>query len=339
MIKRILPLLLAVAFAAPAWSQTEPVVPAAESEPVAEPAEPQEKVVVAGQRPGPGLWKISKDDKVMWVFGTYGPLPAKMVWRSHQVEAIIASSQEFIAAPSASPNVGVFQMARMVPHAFGVMKNPDGKTLRDVLPAEVYARWETMRKQYLGDKDYERQRPLFAAESLYGAGLARAGLTPKNEISKQLYKLAEKTSIKRTTPHVKFDVDDPVAVLKSFKNSAMDDVACLSRTMDRLESDMDVLKVRANAWAKGDIGEIRKLNFADRDSACHGALTANPAIREGMKVEATDALVREAWLAAAEKALAANASTFAVLPMKHIIGPKSLVAVLQARGYQVDSPD
>ncbi len=340
MMKRILPLMLAAAFAAPAWSQTAPAAtPATDAAPETEGAEPQEKVVVAGQRPGPGLWKISKGDKVLWVFGTYGPLPEKMVWRSQQVEAIIAGSQEFIASPSASPKVSVFQMARMLPHAFGAMKNPDGKTLREVLPADVYARWETMKQHYMGDKDMERVRPLFAAEELYDAGLKRAGLSPKNQISTALYKLAEKGTIKRTTPSIKFEVDDPVALLKSFKKAPMDDVACLSKTMDRLESDMDVLKVRANAWAKGDIDEIRKLNFADREGACKDAITNNPAVREGMKVDAMEAQLREAWLGAAEKALAANASTFAILPIKNIINPKGYVAALQARGYDVESPD
>lgn len=343
MMKRLLPLMLAAAFAAPAWAQTSPSpapsAPPAEPAPQAGPAEPQETVVVAGQRPGPGLWKVSKGDRVMWIFGTYGPLPAKMVWRSHQVEAIIAGSQEFIAPPSATPKLSVFQMARMLPHAFGAMKNPDGKTLKDVLPADVYTRWELMRKQYMGNNDVERERPLFAAEQLYGAGLARAGLTTKNEVVDQLYKLAEKTTIKRTSPGVKFDVEDPVAVLKTFKKAPMDDVACLSKTMDRLESDIDVLKVRANAWAKGDIDEIRKLNYTDREGPCKDAIANNPVIREGMKIDAMEAQLRNVWLDAAEKALATNASTFAVLPIKQMIDPKGLLASLQARGYQVDSPD
>src|SRR5450830_55092 len=50
-----------------------------------------EKVLVVGQRPGPGLWKVSRDEHVLWVFGTYTPLPAKMEWRSQEVESIIGN--------------------------------------------------------------------------------------------------------------------------------------------------------------------------------------------------------------------------------------------------------
>jgi uncharacterized protein YbaP (TraB family) len=338
--KALLPLMLAAAFAAPAYSQTEtPPAPPAETALQAD-ADTQEKVVVPGQRPGPGLWKISKGDHVLWVFGTYGPLPEKMVWRSHQVEDILANSQEFIGPPSASPKIGVFQMARMLPHAFGAMKNPDGKTLKEVLPPDVHARWEVMKKQYLGEKaDLERERPLFAAERLYSAGLARAGLTPKNEVTTQIYKMVAKSKVKQTSGHIQIEVDDPVGVLKSFKKAPMDDVACLTKTMDRLESDMEVLKVRAAAWAKGDVDEIRKLNFADRESACGNALMNNPVLREGMKADQMEARMREAWLAAAEKALANNASTMSIMSIKHLLNPKGLLATLQAKGYQVDSPE
>ena len=47
----------------------------------------------------------------------------------------------------------------------------------------------------------------------------------------------------------------------------------------------------------------------------------------------------EAWLAAAEKALAANASTFALLPLKNILDSKGFVAALAAKGYLVEKPE
>lgn len=337
--KRVLPLLLAGALAAPAWSQTEAPAQVDTAVAAQEPAEAQEKVVVVGQRPGPGLWKISKGDNVLWVFGTYGPLPPKVQWRAHEVQAILARSQEVLSPPSATPKLGVFQIARLVPLAFGVQKNPDGKTLKEVLPPEVYARWESMRQHYLGNKDVERERPFFVAERLYAAGLHKAGLTTKGEVSAEISKMVKQSKVKVTRIDIEFDVENPTALLKSFKNTPMEDAACLSKTMDRLEHDIDVLKVRANAWTRGDVAEIRKLNFSDREGACKDALLNTAAFKEGMKIEQTEARLRAAWLDAAEKALATNASTFAVLPIKHMIEPTGMVAILQARGYQVDSPD
>ena len=339
MIKHLLPLMLAGSLAAPAWSQTEPPAPAEAPAATEAAAEPQEKIVVLGQRPGPGLWKVSKGDNVLWVFGTYGPLPPKVQWRAHEVEAILARSQEVLAAPSASPKLGVFQIAKMIPHAFGLQKNPDGKTLKEVLPPDVYARWELMRSQYLGDKADEHMRPFFAAERLYGAGLFKAGLTTKSEVSDAIWKMIKKSKVKVVSSEISMEIDDPAALLKTFKKTPMEDAACLSKTMDRLELDMDVLKIRANAWTKGDVAEIRKLNFTDREGACKDAIMGNPLFRERMKIDEMEVRMREAWLASAEKALANNASTFAMLSIKQLIDPKGVIATLQARGYQVDTPD
>jgi hypothetical protein len=45
------------------------------------------------------------------------------------------------------------------------------------------------------------------------------------------------------------------------------------------------------------------------------------------------------WIASAEKALAANASTFALLSMDDIFDPKGVIAALVAKGYEVEAPE
>ena len=44
----------------------EPAAPGAAAVQEAAPA----TVIVEGRRPGPGVWKVSKDGHVLWVFGT-----------------------------------------------------------------------------------------------------------------------------------------------------------------------------------------------------------------------------------------------------------------------------
>jgi hypothetical protein len=36
------------------------------------------EVLVIGEQPGPALWKVSTDDHVLWIMGTYSPLPKQM---------------------------------------------------------------------------------------------------------------------------------------------------------------------------------------------------------------------------------------------------------------------
>ena len=49
--------------------------------------------------------------------------------------------------------------------------------------------------------------------------------------------------------------------------------------------------------------------------------------------------IQASWMAAAEKALENNTSTFATLRLSNILGPNSYLTALKAKGYQVDSPE
>ncbi|HEY5808702.1 MAG TPA: TraB/GumN family protein, partial [Povalibacter sp.] len=128
-----------------------------------------EEVLVTGEQPGPGLWKVSRGEHTLWILGTYTPLPKKFKWRSKGVEALIAESQELLTSGSvdADANIGFFKALTLLPAALAVRKNPDGKTLQEVLPSEVYAKWLEVNKKYIGnDRGIEKFRPLFAALEL-----------------------------------------------------------------------------------------------------------------------------------------------------------------------------
>ena len=323
------------------FAQTEAVAPAPEAAIAHETGDAAtEKILVVGQRPGPGLWKISKDDHVLWIFGTYGPLPKKLEWRSQQVETILAQSQEYLEAPGASPDVGVFRQMTLLPFVIGIKKNPDGATLQTLLPPAVYARWLPLKKKYIGENDdIERERPFFAASELFQKGIDRAGLTSSLEVRKSIEKLVKKSKIKTTATVIKLELNDPVAMIRDFKKSSMEDIACFSKTLDRLESDLDAMRVRANAWAKGDLEVIQKLSYEDREGACGGVMTNSAAFNKRSGFQDVEARMLAAWLQKAEAALAANASTFAMLPMKFILDPKGYLAALEAKGYKVEKPE
>ncbi|MES2317581.1 MAG: TraB/GumN family protein [Pseudomonadota bacterium] len=321
---------LCLLLSAPAWAQTE-AAPAAADNP--------DTVLVVGQRPGPGMWKISKGDNVLWVFATYSPLPVKMQWRSQQVEAIIAKSELYLAPPTLSASVGVWGGLKMLPHVVGMRKNPGGAKLRDVVQPEVYARWRVLKAKYGVGDDAESERPVFAAETLYRAGLQRAGLATSDEVSKTILALVAKNNIKVINSHVQLDVPNPGKTLKEFKQGSMDDSACFKATIERLETDIEVMRARANAWSKGDLGEIRKLSFNDREAACQSALASSPALRDGLELEGAEKRVRKLWLEAAEHALKNYTTSFAMLKLTNVLNRNYVMTDLQARGYTVQAPD
>ncbi|WP_374580151.1 TraB/GumN family protein [Pseudoduganella sp.] len=314
--------------AAGAWAQEEA------------PAPEGEKVVITGQRPGPGLWKVSKGDHVMYVFGDYAPLPAKMDWRSHEVEAILAKSQEYLPKPDFGISVGLWGGLKMLPFAIGYKDNPDGAKLVDVLPAETYDRWQVLKAKYIGkDSGIERERPMFVAETLYRKGLEKNGLTMRTGVAEKIHKIAQQYKVKTTSSSFHMELENPGQALKAFKNSPGADTACFAKTVDKLESDLDAMRVRANAWAVGDMSKITSLSFAEREEACKEAVKANDAFKSNEKLVQAEKDIGRKWLENAERALAANSTTFAVLSLARILDPKGPLAELQAKGYKVEAPE
>jgi hypothetical protein len=296
-------------------------------------------VVVEGRRPGPGVWKVSKGDHVMWVFGLYSPLPQKMDWDSARVERLVAKSQQVLMPPGASIGVGFFRSLTLLPSMIGMEKNPDGATLQDILPADVYAHWQVQKGKYIGQDDgVERDRPFFAAEKLLRAGLKKNGLAENTAVGDQVEKIARQSKVKLTRTMLEIELDDPRSTLTAFKKMQMEDLTCFTKTLERLDGDIDAMRVRANAWANGDTAELSRLDYIERDEACGDALLNSPLAKTTPALQNVRERIRAGWLKAAEQSLADNTSTFALLRMKDIVGPKSYLAGLQAKGYTVESP-
>lgn len=298
-------------------------------------------VVVSGIQPGPGLWKVSKGEHELWILGTVAPVPKRMEWHSPKTEAVLRQTQEIIGQPGIFASMGVgsmFKAAFAMPTILGARKNPGGKMLRDVLPADLYARWSVLKAAYLGkDKSVEEWRPIFAADRLYGAALDRAGLANGSGVGDRIEKLENKYKIKRTSTVVKHVIKDPKRLAKSFARAEIDDVACFRSMLDRLELDVKQAAEQANAWAVGDIQELRRLIDRDNLKSCFEVITNTEAARS-MGLDKSLEQSEAQWLAAADAALTANRSSFAVLPVRKLLEPDGPLASLQAKGYTVLAP-
>ncbi len=350
MMKRIAAAMVLACLAAPALAQLEAAPPqqAAPAEPENLQAPPSQ-VLVSGKRPGPGVWKVSKDGHVMWVFGVYSPLPRDMEWDAVRVERLVAQSQALLLPPSASAKVGFWKgltLLPQLPRLIGIQNNPDGATLHDVLPAEVYARWTVLKAKYIGEdkdknknKDIERQRPIFVGQRLMQAGRDKYGLSTSGVVKDKIYQIARANKLKFVASGFEIPLDNVGKAISEFKQNRLNDVACFSKTMDTMEDDIDAMRVRANAWANGNIADIEKLDFNTLDDACDEAILGSTMAQQvDQDARSMRERLRAAWLDAAEQAMAKTDAVFAVLDMKDVFDQKGYLAALQARGYTVDAP-
>jgi hypothetical protein len=299
-----------------------------------------ETVVVRGIQPGPGLWKVTKGDHVLWILGTLSPLPKGITWDSARVEAIIATAQEVINVPEADlkSNASFFGNLAALPALIGVRNNPDGKKLKDVVPSDLYVRWAPLKQKYIGGSDkVESWRPIFAALELYEAAIDKAGLTDKQIAQKAVDSAAKHAGVTVTTPKVAVTVDSPRAAVKEFKAASFDDSDCFRKTLDRIDTDLAAMTARANAWSTGDLDALRRLEYTDQMSICQAALSEGP-LTQTHGLNGITERAHQAWLDAASAALEKNKVTFALLPIARLLKPEAYLSRLRAMGYTVEEP-
>jgi hypothetical protein len=298
-------------------------------------------VSVSGVQPGPGLWKVSRGEHVLWVLGTISNLPAHVQWRSDEVAQAVAGAQELIQSPRVKLKLdtGFFGKLFLLPSAYAARKNPDGKTLQEVLPAPLYARWTVLKAKYIGrDGGIERWRPIFAAMELYRRALKQSGLRGSGQVVDAVEAVARQHGVPITPVVYTLEIERPRAALDAFKSAGPDDIECFARTLDSIEHDLPANAERANAWSTGDIATLRALPDSRYRDACAVAISDSGFART-LGIDDVPARVQAAWLAAARHALDTERSSFAVLPMDEVLDADGNLALLKAAGYAVEAPD
>ena len=323
--------------------------PLAGSQPTAE-TETPEVIVVVGRQPGPPLWRVYKGDNVLWIFPYLSPVPKDMIWESDKVATVIADAQEVLELPNqrvgASPllllnPVNIFRGMRLMKR---LSRNPDGATLAQSVPADLFARFAALQAKYFPDQDdFEELRPVVAGGRMTALIQRQEQLVRGDKILATIRRLIRRNRhIERTKIEVKMELEggyQQIADRMETLTESLDhahELACFEGLITHMERDLEPMKQRANAWARGHINEFRDIPLqGDSEGACK-ALMMNSSEQEtltdlGNHMEAQ-------WLDAAEKALATNRTTFAILPINSLLTDDGLLGKLKAKGYQVREP-
>jgi uncharacterized protein YbaP (TraB family) len=291
-----------------------------------------EVVLVTGSQPGPGLWKVSSGDHVLWILGEVAPQPSKVKWRSKRFEVLLADSQEVLLDFS-----GVIWPNKILEDAESrVRKLPAGQTLKDVVPPALYARADAARKLYQTPERIDELRPFYAGRRILMSALRKLEMEKRFSASLTVMKLARRDWVKIT------DLDTPgqshADQLKNIEQGST--VPCLEMMLDIVEDGGAGIRRLANAWSVGDIDALRKLVPLYALQPTHQENTCTNALYGGEQ-KANEFVARrtEAWLKEADRALRENKSTMAVISMSELFSPDGYLAGLRARGYKIKEPD
>ena len=301
-------------------------------------AEPRlEEVLVVGEQPGPAMWRITRGDHSLWVLATLEPLPKDMVWHSKSVDERIAASQLVLSPPQLSAHVGFFRSMSLVPSLLRARHAPNGQTLEQSVPHDLYMRWLALRVKYLGYADDEKLRPLLAAANLYQRAINQVGLTHDSHVWQRIEATARAKKVPVQAVSLQVPIDNPKQYVQDLGAiPSAGEIDCLRSTIGLVETELPAIANRANLWSTGDVEKLRALLRPEAGETCARAVLVVPSFEE--EYTKLNTQLRSAWLAAAEKAIAANVSTVAVLSMAELLKPDGWLDTFRARGYEIAEP-
>jgi hypothetical protein len=315
------------------------------------PDAPLEEVVVNGEFPGPGMWKVTRADDAsahtLWIIGDPPPLPKRIEWKSKDVEAVLSGAQEILrdASVTMKPDeeIGLFRGLTLLPSMLKARKNPEDRKLKDLLPSDLYARWQVQKRRYLGrESGVEEWRPIFAADKLRKAAFDELKMRESGMVWDVVGKLARQKKIPVNTPTLTFTFkrDDIRAKIKEFSRESLADVECFATTLELTEalSDRDTENSRARAWATGDLQTLAALPALPNPSLpCVMAVMSSQVAREVIPGDIREQLY-VLWIGAAEQSLATHQTTFAIVPLAKLTRDDGYLSRLAAKGYLIEAP-
>jgi uncharacterized protein YbaP (TraB family) len=291
-----------------------------------------EEIKIVGRYPGPPLWKVSSGEHVLWIFGELSPVPKGLEWDPRNAERVLERAETVIGAPRVSATtLNPIRLFRIFRAARRLARTPGGTTLTDQLPPELYARYRALRARHLpDDDDQEDLRPALAALRLYGAALDDVGLTTDSDVGKKVRRLMRRSRADEAEIVIETEPETVIEELGKVTREA--ELTCFATIMTSIETDLQAMKERADAWAIGDVYALRRFDYPDSQGNCLAMLFS-----AGGLAELRDELYAD-WLAEAERALANDERSFSVLPMRELVATDGLLAQLAARGYTVTPP-
>jgi len=288
-------------------------------------------VLVRGYQPGPGLWKVSSGENVMWILGEVSPYPRKVKWKSTKFDRLLRRSQELLVDFS-----GYWRADRGDRAAYArAEKLPEGMTLKDVVSPQLYARVEKTARIF-GATELEELHPFSATNRLVTSAMKKLDLDGFSArfAAEDLGQMRHVRTTYYDTPELAF-----ADRLKNWQDAS--NVVCLERLVAAIEDGGTGVKRLANAWSVGNIGALRKLvpvySFSRdgfRADECAAAMHGGDEQARAYKARRI-----QGWLREAERALRENRSTMAVVLMSELFAPDGYLAALRGKGYQVVEPE
>jgi hypothetical protein len=266
---------------------------------------------------GPALWQVKDEDTTIYLFGLPNLMDADVQWRNAAFDAAFSEADAVILeADRSSPEarVAMQQAAQRV----GVFQ--DGRILSQVMDDDMRAQARTVAAS-LGVplQALNPLKPWLAANQLQTVAVQRAGLTDPQTPTALI--TAEATKAGKPIDYF----EEPATLLAAIGGLPEDSqVRMFQQALDIIENDPGQARRVLSQWATGDVDGLA-VSF-------HGeGEWADETVRSVMLLERN-----AAWQVRLEEILTTETGVyFAAVGVGHVVGEDSLVAALEAAGYDL----
>lgn len=212
-------------------------------------------------------------------------------------------------------------MAR-APEMVGRAMMQNGRTLRDALPADLYARVEQAAAQYarmgVSMAVLDRMEPWMVSMMFSQLEWARAGLEARHGIDVHFEGRAQADGKALGSLE---SVDFQMGLMDEFSPELQ--VEMLRQTLDDLPGTAETMGRMVEAWRTGDA--------AGMDALMNSSMGESPELYDRMLTDRN-----AAWIPQIEQLIRGGDDVLVVVGAAHLVGDRSVVAMLRQRGYRVE---
>ena len=263
------------------------------------------------------MWRIADADSEIWLYGTAHLLPTTVRWRGPNFERAFGAAEELVLETDIESDPTGF--AALVDR-YGTM--PARQTLASRLSADEQAQFARVAQRLNIDPNaLQTQRPWRAALVLSNVYAASRGQRQETGVEAYLSAEAARRGLRRSYLET---TEQQVRVLADL--APEDEQRFFASTLRDIEEQSDSFEETDRAWARGDVGTLRRLfeeDMNDAGPAVYAALIANR---------------NAAWVEEIQRRLHGSGRVFIAVGAAHLVGPGGVPTLLRARGVSVEGP-
>jgi uncharacterized protein YbaP (TraB family) len=266
----------------------------------------------------PALWRVTGPKGKVFLFGSSHLLPAGVKWRTAAVDRALNEAEVvvFETDPSApDPKVSQALIAK-----YGFL--PPGQVLRSVLSTSTHAELEKAATDLgIPPASLAPLRPWLAAVTLTEQSAISQGFDPNNGVEQQVITWAKANG--KGLVWLETYESQLKGVFADLTREQ--EIALLAVTLRQLREMPKMLEETLTAYRKGDLKTLESLLNIGLDDF--------PTLRKRILKDRHDK-----WLPQIERMIADARTHVVIVGVAHLVGPDSVIAMLRAKGVNVEGP-